>query len=375
MSSLPSLPLLLAGATYDLANPWVLLLLGLVPLVWWAALRKRGTPAVRFPDAARLGAASSRSRRLAYVLPLLRSLALIVLIICVARPRKADEKTRVRTEGVAIQLVVDRSGSMDREDFQDAQGRLDKRIEVVKDVVQAFIKGDEGALPGRPDDLIGLIAFGTFADTLVPPTRDHDFLVHEVEALEALQDPNEGETAIGDALLLAVERMRDIGRRFAEGDDFQIKSRVIVLLTDGEQTTGRYDPVEAAEAAATLGIKVYTVGAVPEFELIERPSLFGGTRRIRQRPNIDATALQKVAELTGGKYFRAREQASLREIYSEIDRLERSAVDETQYFVYNELAYAWIEAGGVRLPPPLLIALGLIALEVLLANTRLRRIP
>jgi len=360
-----------------LQNSWLLLALVIVPVIWWLYVDPRRRAAIRFAGVARLPTGESRWRlRARYVLPLLRTLAVAFVVLSVARPQKADEETRITTEGVAIQLVVDRSGSMDQEDFADVGGQMQTRLNAVKDVVQGFVLGDGEELSGRPDDLIGLIAFARYSDTECPLTRDHEHLLRTLKAIKTPPPRSEENfTAIGDALMLAVERIRDISRRHASGDAYKIKSRVIVLLTDGQQNAGKYEPAEAAEVAAALGIKVYTIGAAPEFQEQRMGGLFLQPMVRRVPVEVDEASLQKVAELTGGAYFRAKDADSLREIYAEIDKLERSAVDERRYYEYQELAYNWTRIGEIDLPPPLLVALLLLAAEVLLANTRFRRIP
>jgi Ca-activated chloride channel family protein len=360
-----------------LRHPWVLLLLALaLPLVWWSATSARRRAAIRFSGVARFLYAprtwADRARRLPVVL---RCLAVAFLVLALARPQKADEQTRVQKEGVAIQLVVDRSGSMSQADFLQEDGSAQNRLDAVKSVVKSFILGDDRTLRGRPDDLIGLIVFARYADTECPMTRDHSQLLRAMEAVEVPRTRDEDGTAIGDALLLAVERIRSIERKMRPQDEIKIKSRVIVLLTDGEQNAGKYKPEKAAEAAAALGLKVYTIGAAPEFQEQSVGGIFTRPQRIRVPVTVDEKMLQHVAEMTGGRYFRARDTASLRDIYAEIDRLERSVVDEERYYLYEELAYHWARFASIRTPPPLLVALGLLTLELLLSCTRFRRIP
>jgi Ca-activated chloride channel family protein len=360
-----------------LRYPWVLLALPLVPIIWWTWFRARRRPALRFPGIARLKVVGRPwSVRARYILPILRSLAVIILVVCLARPQKADEETRVTTEGIAIQLVVDRSGSMDQQDFMiDNKGDAITRLQAVKDVVQDFVMGDGDTLKGRPDDLIGMIVFARWPDTECPMTHDH---AHVIRALKDVKTPTTREesfTAIGDALLLAAERIRDTGRRFQQNAAFKIKSRVIILLTDGQQNAGKYEPIKAAEAAAALGVKVYTIGAAPEFQQRQLGGFLMQPQTVQVPVEIDEETLKKVAEMTGGKYFRAKDKNSLKDIYAEIDKLERSVVDEKKYYEYQELAYNWIKLGSLSLPPPLIVALILLAAEMLLANTRFRRIP
>ena len=173
-----------------LRNPWFLLALLLVPVVWWAWLSRGRRAAMRFPGVSRFAAAGRGwSLRARYVLPVLRSLAVILIVLAIARPQKADEETKVTTEGVAIQLVVDRSGSMNQQDFAvDDYGNMQTRLQAVKDVVTAFVDGDGDKLKGRRDDLIGLIAFALYPDTECPLTKDHEQLVRELEELKTPPD-------------------------------------------------------------------------------------------------------------------------------------------------------------------------------------------
>jgi Ca-activated chloride channel family protein len=359
-----------------LRHPWLLALLALIPLIWWAYFNPRRRPAIRFAGVRRLQSGQSdRSRRLRLALPLVRSLAIALIILAIARPQKADEQTRVQTEGVALQIVIDRSGSMGQQDFVDPNGRRQSRLDAVKQVVRGFVEGDGGRLKGRPDDLIGLISFAHYADTDSPLTHDHQHVTRALEDIALPTTRDEDGTAIGDALLLATERVRNISRRFQGNDAFQIKSRAIVLLTDGEQNRGKYEPLQAAEAAASLGIKIYTIGAAADYQEQLTGGLFLQPRTMRVPVEINEELLEKVAKKTGGNYYRARDTNSLTEIYADIDRLERSAIDEERYYLYDELAYKWSDFGALKLPPPLLVALVLLGLEVVLANTRLRRIP
>ncbi|HUN81097.1 MAG TPA: VWA domain-containing protein [Phycisphaerae bacterium] len=370
-----------------LHQPWFLVLLVVIPLIWWAWSDARRRAAIRFSGTERVAAASqSKSARARYVVPLLRCLAVALIVLAIARPQKADEQTRVQTEGVAIQLVVDRSGSMSQEDMLDEEGNGQSRLAALKQVVERFVRGDGKKLQGRPDDLIGLIDFARYADTECPMTLDHEQLLRSVAGIQVPRTREEDGTAIGDALLLAVERVRNIERKLQKKDDFKIKSRVIILLTDGEQNAGKYKPEKAAEAAAALGLKIYTIGVAPEFQEQTVGGFFSQRQKVRVPVTVDEESLRKVAESTGGKYFRAKDVSSLREIYTEIDHLERSAVDETRYYLFEELAYNWahwgpwrlsehFQIGTFRTPPPLLVALALLALELILAHTRFRRIP
>lgn len=355
------------------AYPWLLpIALLLVPLVWRQWYRAKGRSAVKFSSIAMLPKFQAGwSAKARIILPILRSLAIMLLVICIARPQKIDEMTQVKTEGVAIELVVDRSGSMSADDFRTPRGRKITRLDAVKDVVQGFIKGDGAKLEGRQDDLVGLTVFARYPDTVCPLTWDHDHILRALKTINVPITRDEDGTAIGDALLLAVERIRNIGRRFQKGQDFKLTSRAVILLTDGEQNAGEHKPEEAAEAAKALGIKVYTIGAAPLFQQDQIGFFNFGPRPVP----IDEDSLKAVADMTGGKYFRATDLESLAEVYAEIDKLERSEVDQKSYFLYEELAYRWIEIGPVKLPPPLAVAIALLLIEQILANTRLRKVP
>lgn len=360
-----------------LRNPWFLLALLLVPVVWWAWLSRGRRAAMRFPGVSRFAAAGRGwSLRARHVLPVLRSMAVTLIVLAIARPQKADEETKITTEGVAIQLVVDRSGSMNQQDFAvDDHGNMQTRLQAVKDVVTAFVDGDGDRLMGRRGDLIGLIAFARWPDTECPLTRDHAHLTRALKEIETPKTREESFTAIGDALILAVERIRNIQRQFEGGETFKIKSQVIVLLTDGEQNAGEYEPDQAAEVAAAMGVKIYTIGAAPESQTRQIGGFFAPPQQVQVPVQINEEPLQKVAEMTGGKYWRAKDTGSLNEIYAEIDRLERSAIDETKYYQCEELAYGWLDLQWLKLPPLLMAALVLLSVEVVLANTRFRRIP
>ena len=188
------------------------------------------------------------------------------MIIAMARPREGREHTMVHSEGIALEMVVDRSSSMTAMDFRLDGTNVD-RLTAIKNVAGRFVAGDptddgrsddsiSGTLSGRVSDLVGLIAFARYADAITPPTLDHAFLTSQLESIQIETRRQEDGTAIGDAISLAVEKLDSMDKRKQE----KVKSKVIILLTDGENTAGEVDPISAAELATTLGIKIYTIG-------------------------------------------------------------------------------------------------------------------
>jgi Ca-activated chloride channel family protein len=349
---------------------WWLLLLPLALLPWLPVLRPGRRPALAFSGLATLRRAGTTwAVRARHLVPVLRSGAILLLVVCLARPRLPDETTRVFGEGIAIELVIDRSGSMRETDFR-VDGRPAARLDVVKRVVEQFVAGD-AALPGRPGDLMGLIAFATFADSRCPLTLDHDHLIQTVRAVEPATTQEEGQTAIGDALALAVERLQSLDRDPGLATRGDIRSRVIILLTDGESNAGDIDPMTAARLAASFGIKVYTIGAGSDAP--RNPmDLLGGLRR---GAGLDEATLRAIAQATGAQYFRATDAETLRSVYRQIDELERARFEQRRYLQFTEAAVAPVPLGGFRLPPLLALVFGLLALEILLAHTRLQTLP
>jgi len=319
----------------EFAAPLALLLLLLLP-AWWLLRRGRPSTAVTFSRAgllARAGGGGSLVRRL---LVGLRALALVALVLALARPRTGARAENVTSEGINIVVAFDISSSMLAEDFQPLN-----RLEVAKDKIKQFVSG-------RAADRIGLVAFAGEALTQVPLTVDYPVVLAAVDNLQAGQ--LEDGTAIGTAIATAANRLRDAPGR----------SRVMVLLTDGENNRGAIDPRTAARAAAAFDIRVYTIGVGTE-GLAPVPvgrGLFG--LRYENRPvRIDEPLLRDVAATTGGRYFRARDAAALQSIYEQIDLLERAPVQTRSYLRFTE-RYHW----------PLALGLLALALEILLFARR-----
>jgi Ca-activated chloride channel homolog len=242
-------------------------------------------------------------------------------------------------------VAVDLSTSMLAEDFE-LKGQRVNRLVIAKDVLEKFIQK-------RPNDRIGLVAFAGRAYIAGPLTLDHDFLLTNLQRLDigVLEDG----TAIGSAMMAALDRLRDI----------QSKSKIVILMTDGQSNAGKVPPLTAAEVAQTLGVKVYTVG-VGSHGMADMPYVdVFGMRRYRRVPvDIDEETLQKIADRTTGKYYRADDAEKLRQIYAEIDQLEKTEVEVKKFQHYREVFgwFAWP-------------ALGFVLLELLLANTVMRRLP
>lgn len=301
------------------------------------------------------------------VLPWIRFLGLALVILALARPQQGREAFRIRTEGIAIEMAIDRSGSMQALDFE-INGKRVNRLEIVKKVFREFVTGGED-LPGRPDDLIGLVAFGGYADSKCPLTLDHGALLQVLDTVEiprpvtnargeminAALLKEEQMTAIGDALALAVKRLEDV----------KAKSRIVILLSDGENTAGAIQPEEAARAAAAEGVKVYTIGVGSTGEVpVRGTDMFGRPVLRPMHVTLDEATLKMLAETTGGRYFNARDTETLKRVYGEIDRLEKTESEGRLYTEYREL-FTWALYPG----------LVLILLELLLGGTRFRSLP
>jgi len=275
----------------------------------------------------------------------LRLLSLAAFIVALARPQLGQERTEVETSGIDIVLAVDVSSSMEAMDFE-VDGQRVNRIEAVKKVVGQFIED-------RPDDRIGLVAFAGQPYMVSPLTLDHDWLKQRLEDVE-LGEVEDG-TAIGSAAASAVNRLRDQ----------KAKSKIVILLTDGMNNSGQVSPEIAAEAAKTLGIKIYTVGAGTRGEApVPVKDSFGRQTFAMAKVDIDEVTLQRVAGMTDGKYFRATDTESLGKIYDEINQLEKTDRTVKQYAQYREL-FAWL------LLPGLLV----MATQVGLGATLWQRVP
>ena len=241
-------------------------------------------------------------------------------------------------------------------------------LTAIKNVAGKFVSGGD-KLAGRFSDLVGLVTFAGYADGNTPPTLDHAFLVSQLNNAEIVTSRSEDGTAIGDAISLAVEKLNALDARQKQ----KVKSKVIILLTDGENNAGQLEPIQAAELAQTMGIKVYTIGVGTNGQAPMPVTDPFGRRAVQWvQVNIDEATLTKVASVTGGKYFRATDTDSLETIYSEIDLLEKTNVEAQHFMDYRELAVQSFLFAGVSLPPMLTIAFILLAVRLFLQQTWLR---
>lgn len=341
-----------------LALPWMLILLLAVLKMIVDHFRMSGGPALTFSTLASFKKVSKTTRqRFMPLLFWLQVMALILLIFAAARPQTKDMTSGTPKEGVAIELVVDVSSSMDiAMPFQESSM---SRMDVTKVVVEQFVQE-------RPNDLLGLISFARFADTVCPLTLSHESLLFFIRDLEIESRPNEDGTAFGDAVSLAAARLKTAEERYDEEDadgGYQIKSKVIILLTDGNNNCGRHLPMEGAALAAHWGIRLHTIAITdpPEMKTIQTPE---GPVEIEAEPLVQERILQKMAEETGGIYRRATDEVSLHDVYNEINAMEKSEIESARYHTYNDIFQPFAAFG-------LLLLIG----HSVLTATWLRRIP
>lgn len=345
----------------EIAQPWFLLaaLLAL-PAMWWSM---GSSGRVVFSSLQSLPAGATWRTRLAWLPDALIGLAVVGFAIALAEPRKGDSNSRVQREGIGIVMAVDVSGSMRAQDLAEGGdgARCDydpkhdpTRLGSVKRVFEQFVVGGANGLDGRPDDAIGLVAFARYADTRSPLTLDHGNLITAARQLDFAQGQDDG-TAIGAGLELAVQRVTE----------FKARSKIIVLLTDGESNVHDIDEGDAIADAVKHGIKVYTIGAgTTGVAPICADDGSPGGALMRMPVSIDETLLRKIADKTGGQYFRATDAKTLKNIYLQIDRLERTKIDEQRFLQYKQY-YPWFLGA----------AMALVVIGFLLRATALRRLP
>jgi Ca-activated chloride channel family protein len=342
---------------FQFQYPWVLALLALLPVYALLVGSAGKLSALRFPGAEIARAAGVTARAAAgRLLLFLRLLTVALLIIALAGPRFASNRTETHVSGVDIMLVLDLSWSMMALDMGKPSERV-SRFDIASSVMEDFIRR-------RPNDRIGLIVFSAVPYLVSPLTLNHDWLVQGLNRLHVGIIRELG-TAIGDGAAAATKRLKDAK---------DSKSRIIILLTDGDNNKGEIDPVPAAQLAAALGAKIYTIGIGIE-EPCQLPAFEPATGKLRLDPNgnviptialqpANYSVLEKMAALSHGRFYRATNRWELQNIYDEIDHLERTEVKLRRFTTYTPL-FQW----------PLLVSLGLFGLELMLANTRMRRVP
>lgn len=337
--------------------------------LWWR-FRPQRRPAAVFSSVADFKELPvTLAQRLRRAMPYLYGLALCLLTAGLARPQSGRTESRITGEGIAIEIVLDVSGSMEALDFQ-LDGQDVSRLTAVKRVIQDFVLGSrERKLAGRADDLVGLVAFGGFADSKCPLTLDHGALVDIVQGLEIPRPVHDRQgmvinaqslqeelaTAIGDGVAVGVDRLRGA----------KAKSKVLVLLTDGDSNAGVVDPREAAGIAAESGIRMYTIG-IGRNGVVPMPQSdeFGNRVLVPAQFRVDEELLRDMARVGGGRYFHASDSEGLTQVYAEIDKLEKSEFEETKYSEYLEL-FRWCAGPGFAL----ILAVGV------LMETRFRSLP
>ena len=325
-----------------LDHPGFLLLLLLLPLLLWY-LGQKNSGRIRFSDLS-IGRQIVPSFwvKCIPVLNFARFIVIVLMIFALARPQSSQSRERITSEGIDILLILDISGSMRAEDFKP-----DNRLHAAKAVIHDF-------LADRKNDRIGLVVFAGESFTQCPLTLDYKVLGTLLRNVNIgmLEDG----TAIGDALANATNRLRGS----------TAKSKIAILLTDGENNAGSVDPLTAAQAAKALDIKVYTIGMGKEGGAFVpyRDPIFGRVQYSQVRTYVDEETLKQIAAITDGRYFRATDNQKLSEIYKEINQLETTKIEITEYIRYKELAIY-----------PLIFATLLLMLEIILSNTRLRKIP
>jgi Ca-activated chloride channel family protein len=328
------------------AQPWLLLLLLLLPVLAFLKGRRGAAPAVVFSSLQPLRKLGRlRRSRAGALLGSLLFLGMSLCIVALARPQQGRVIQQVQASGIDIMLALDVSRSMLAEDFTIGNQRAN-RLEAVKQVTQRFIEA-------RPNDRIGIVAFAGRPYLVSPLTLDHNWLLQNLERIRI--GLVEDGTAIGSAIASASNRLKDK----------ESKSKIVVLLTDGDNNAGKISPNDAAEAARVLGIKVYAICAgTTGWVNMPVQDQYGRTFYQQVRMDVDEAALKQVAQIGNGQFFRATDSRSLEEIFGAIDQLEKTTVETSQYQQYRDL-FAWALGPG----------LGLLALHALLGQTIFRRIP
>lgn len=352
------------------SNPWAFALLILIPAVLFLCYRSNKA-AVRFSSKAFFdGCGIGRRVRLRPVTIAVRVLCIVLIIVAIARPRQGTKLSNVSTEGVAMQIVVDRSSSMNEQ--MAYRGKTLTRFDVVKLVLEDFIKGDGKTLKGRAGDMIGLVTFARYPDTLCPVVHNHGILLDFMRQSETVKIQAEDGTAIGEAIQLAAARLDQTEKQIIENNskladsaagklfkpEFVIKSKIMILLTDGINNCGDITPEQAAKLARDWGIKIYAIGIGSDSY-----QYFAGMK-IPVQSQLDERMLSAIAQATGGFYARADSAETLEKIYEKIDSLEKTTIQAVDYYEYAE-----------KFEPFIIAALLLLVMEIILNCTIFRKLP
>ena len=311
------------------ANPVLLVLLVLVPAYVFVELRyaRRRRPAVSYPVAAVAGAVGGGFPWKRYVKPVVRAVVIVLVVLAIARPQAGSGSESVITEGIDVVLAIDVSASMKAEDFKPQN-----RLAAAKEVVADFIRG-------RTSDRIGMVVFAAQAFTQCPLTLDYGVLLQLLDSVE-IGMIDERSTAIGTAIATATNRLR-------ESD---AESKVVILLTDGRSNAGEIDPVTAARAAEAMGVRIYTIGAgTPEGGPIPIDDPIWGRRYANVATDIDEETLAEIASITGGRYYRAKSEGMLADVYAKIGELETTKIEVKHFTTYTELAPRLVVAALILL--------------------------
>lgn len=335
------------------AHPYLLLLLLALPVLAWLKGKRGRQPAFLYSSVQLVKGIIGITRSNAGgILMKLRWLALAIFIVALAQPRLTQSETKVSASGVDIVLALDMSGSMAAEDDGFVlNGQQASRFAIAKDVLKRFITK-------RPNDRLGLVIFATHAFVVVPPTLDHDFFAENLDRLDiGMEGFDDHATAIGSALATCLNRLRDL----------KSKSKIVILMTDGENNSGKVPPLTAAEAAQAIGVKVYTVGVGTRGQariFTGRIDPWGNKVYQKIPVDVDEDTLTKIANMTGGKYYRADSSEMMGKIYADIDRLEKTDAEVKKYVQYSEF-FPWVIVPG----------LFVLLLEVILGHTVWRKLP
>ena len=324
-------------------DPWLLLMLLIIPVL---ILRERAlTRAINYSSLASLKSVSQHRSKIKTIIPtVLTFVAIALFIIALARPQEGRKRTEILSQGVDIVLAIDTSGSMQALDFKKNETQV-TRLSVVKDVVAEFVKH-------REMDRIGMVVFGANAFTQCPLTLDQSILLSFLDKLKIGMAGDA--TAIGSAIGISARRLKDL----------KSKSKIIILLTDGRNNSGTIPPLQAAEIAKTLGIKIYTIGVGKRGKAPFLVDSIFGKRLIYRDVDIDEEVLTKISEMTNAKYFRATDLKSLKDIYNQIDLLEKSEIKILDHSEYKELFHYFLIPGLI-----------LFLIEIIFSNSFLRRLP